>query len=207
MALKKCIKIYQSPNHTEDCHRMKISQMIIPGSLELIPERKEDARGYFSKVFNENLYSSLGLETKFPELYFSYSKKSVIRGLHFQKPPMELTKLVTCLEGIIWDVLLDLRVDSPTYKKHLSIELSAASGNILYIPPGIAHGFQVISDSALMLYKVSKVYSPELDSGVLWNSAGIDWPIQDSILSDRDKSFEKLEDFISPFRLASSSNE
>jgi dTDP-4-dehydrorhamnose 3,5-epimerase len=114
---------------------------------------------------------------------------------------MDLVKLVVCLDGAIQDVLLDMRVDSPTFKQHISIELSAELGNVLYIPHGIAHGFQVISNSALMLYKVSKVYSPTLDSGVLWSSAGIRWPISQSILSDRDKSFQKLDDYVSPFRM------
>ena len=183
---------------------MKINKTILPGCFELIPERKQDERGYFVKIFNAELYSSHGLETEFPEEYYSYSTKGVIRGLHFQEPPMALTKLVVCFDGVVMDVLLDLRVNSPTYGKHLTVELSAESGNILYIPHGIAHGFQVTSDSALMLYNVSKVYSPALDSGVLWNSAGIAWPILNSNLSDRDKSFKKLADYVSPFRLADS---
>ena len=180
---------------------MKINDTSISGCLELIPERKQDARGHFAKIFNADMFLSLGLETVFPEEYYSYSKKGVIRGLHFQEPPMDLVKLVVCLDGVIQDVLLDLRVDSPTYKQHITIQLSSKLGNVLYIPQGIAHGFQVTSDSALMLYKVSKVYSPTLDSGVLWNSAGILWPISNPLLSDRDNTFKKLDDYSSPFRV------
>lgn len=180
---------------------MKINEIGISGCFELIPDRKQDARGYFAKIFNADLFESIGLETSFPEEYYSYSKKGVIRGLHFQEPPMDLVKLVTCFDGVIQDVLLDMRVNSATYKQHITIELSAKLGNCLYIPRGIAHGFQVVSDSALMLYKVSKVYSPILDSGVLWDSAGIIWPLPNPILSERDRSFKKLDDYISPFKI------
>lgn len=185
---------------------MRINETILPGCFELIPERRQDARGYFAKIFNADQFAAHGLETDYPEEYYTYSKKGVIRGLHFQEPPMDLAKLVFCFEGAVLDVLLDLRVDSPTYGKHAAIELSAEAGNALYIPHGIAHGFQVTSDEALLLYKVSKVYSPAHDSGVLWNSAGIAWPIADPILSDRDLSFKRLADYASPFKMAGGPN-
>lgn len=185
---------------------MKFHDIILPGCFELIPDRKQDARGYFAKIFNAEQFVAHELETDYPEEYYTYSKRGVIRGLHFQEPPMDLAKLVYCFEGEVLDVLLDLRVDSPTYCKHVAVELSASAGNAMYIPHGIAHGFQVLSDSALLLYKVSKVYSPTHDSGVLWDSAGIVWPVADPILSERDLTFKRLDEYVSPFKMTAGQN-
>lgn len=184
---------------------MRALETGIPDCFELLPDRKIDARGFFTKIFNADNFSQLGLETDFKEDYYSLSHKGVIRGLHFQEPPMDLVKLVICLDGAVHDILLDLRVDSPTYKKHMSFHLSAELGNMLYIPSGIAHGFQVVSETALMLYKVSQVYSSTHDLGVLWDSANIEWPIAKPIISERDAAFQSLDSYCSPFKIKSSS--
>lgn len=169
------------------------------GCFELQYNVYEDARGRFTKVFHQQAFAAQGLETNFNEEYYSVSFKHVIRGLHFQLPPEDHVKLVYCVAGSVIDVVLDLRVGSPTYGQHALVELSAAKGNSIYIPKGIAHGFCVLSDQAVMVYKASTVYSPEHDAGVLWNSAGIPWPTEQAVLSKRDESFPSLNQFHSPF--------
>lgn len=163
------------------------------------PKAFDDARGRFVKVFHEQMFAEKGLETKFAEEYYSISHKNVIRGMHFQLPPMDHVKMVCCVQGEVLDAVVDLRVGSPTYGQCALFELSAAKANSVYIPKGLAHGFCALSDQAIMVYKVSTVYSPAHDAGILWNSVGIPWPITEAILSPRDQSFPTLTDFKSPF--------
>lgn len=172
----------------------------ISGCFELQPRVIEDARGRFVKVFHEQAFKTQGLETNFAEEYYSVSHKNVVRGLHFQRPPMDHVKMVYCVAGEVMDVVVDLRVGSPTYGQCELFELSAAKANSVYIPKGMAHGFCVLSQQAIMVYKVSSIYSPEHDAGILWSSADIPWPTTDAILSVRDESFPKLDQFESPFR-------
>lgn len=171
----------------------------IEGCFEIQPRIMDDSRGRFVKVFHEKEFSARGLETKFTEEYYSHSNKGVVRGMHFQTPPEEHVKMVYCVQGEVFDVVLDLRVDSPTYGTALTFKLSAERGNIIYIPKGMAHGFCATSDVATMVYKVSSVYAPNNDSGVLWSSVDVDWPVQDPVVSDRDAKFQRFEDFESPF--------
>ena len=159
----------------------------------------EDVRGRFVKVFHEQEFMAQGLEHNFAEEYYSVSYKSVIRGLHFQMPPMDHVKMVYCVEGEVMDVVVDLRVGSPTYGQYALFDLSAAKSNSIYIPKGMAHGFCALSDRAIMVYKVSSIYSPEHDAGVLWNSVGIPWPLEQPCISDRDQNLPALLDFESPF--------
>lgn len=172
----------------------------LAGCFELQPKVFDDARGRFVKVFHEQAFSAQGLETKFVEEYYSVSHKNVIRGMHFQLPPMDHVKMVYCVQGDVLDAVVDLRVGSPNYGEHALFELSVAKANSIYIPRGMAHGFCARSDHAIMVYKVSTIYSPEHDAGLLWNSAGIHWPTSEAVLSDRDQSFLTLEQFVSPFR-------
>ena len=172
---------------------------IIKGCFELIPRVLGDERGTFIKTFHMDVFASHGLETEFAEEYFTVSRKGVVRGLHFQIPPMEHVKLVYCVRGEVFDAVVDLRRGSPAYGQHESFRLSAEEGNMLYIPRGLAHGFCALTEDATMMYKVTSVYSPEHDSGILWNSAGIDWPSGDPVLSERDKGFVALKDYDSPF--------
>ncbi len=174
----------------------------LPGCLELRPPCMEDERGRFVKVFNRDSYIELGLDTEFREEYYSSSRQGVIRGLHFQVPPAEHTKLVYCVEGTVQDVVVDLRAGSPSFGKHAVVELSADAANMLYIPAGLAHGFCVLSERATMVYKVTSQYSAENDKGILWNSVGIDWAVGNPILSTRDRSHPRLEDFDTPFRFS-----
>lgn len=178
---------------------MDIINTRIPGCFELHPAPFRDERGVFVKTFHEDNYAQNGLETYFAEEYYSLSHRGVLRGLHFQLPPRDHTKLVYCVAGEVIDAVVDLRVGSPAYGKFETFNLSAEKANMIYIPPGLAHGFYVVSQSAIMMYKVTTVYSPEHDTGILWNSAGIPWPDMHPVVSKRDSEFIALVDFKSPF--------
>lgn len=178
---------------------MQVQATPLPGCFELAVPVRHDKRGHFVKVVHEQTYRDHGLTCHFAEQYYSVSHEGVLRGLHFQLPPHEHTKVVYCASGKVLDVMLDVRRDSPTYGRHAMYELSAAAGNILYMPPGIAHGFCVTQGTALMVYMVTSAYSAEHDSGIRWNSAGIPWQIADPIISDRDQALPELEKFESPF--------
>lgn len=172
----------------------------ILGCFDIRPRVFEDNRGHFIKVFHEEQFRSHGIEAKFAEEYYSVSRKGVLRGLHFQIPPMDYVKMVYCVAGTVLDAIVDLRVGSPTYGTFKLIELSAEKANLVFLPSGLAHGFLTLSDQAILIYKVSTAHSPEHDSGILWNSVGIPWPEPSPILSDRDRSFPTLAAFVSPFR-------
>lgn len=178
---------------------MKIIKTPIKGCFELHPKVFQDTRGRLVKTYHEDVFASNGLATDFTEEYYSVSNQSVLRGLHFQLPPNDHVKCVTCLQGRIFDVVVDLRKISPTYQKHFYLKLDSEKGNMLYIPKGLAHGFYVLSDQAIFLCRSNVVYKPESDTGVRWDSCGIKWPNKNPILSDRDKQMIKLDDFISPF--------
>lgn len=172
----------------------------LDGVYEIIPKVFTDKRGKFVKTFHIDEFKSYGLETIFREQYFSYSKKRVIRGLHFQIPPYDHVKLVYCAIGEVEDVVLDIRKGSPTYGQYEIFKLSSEKGNILYIPKGFAHGFCVTSEEALLIYNVSSTYSPEHDSGIHWRSVGLPWTNFKPIVSERDNQFCEFENFSSPFK-------
>jgi len=171
----------------------------IRGCFEIQPRCFDDARGRFVKVFHKEYFAKLDLETDFAEEFYSKSHKGIIRGMHFQTPPEEHVKMVYCVQGEVFDVVLDLRVGSPTYGKAISFCLSADTGNYLYISKGLAHGFCATSDLATLIYKVSTVYAPHHDSGVLWSSIDIDWPTTSPVVSERDARFISFSEFSSPF--------
>ncbi|TAL55372.1 dTDP-4-dehydrorhamnose 3,5-epimerase [Pandoraea sp.] len=172
----------------------------LPGCLEIRPNVFDDERGCFVKTFHRDVFESEGLNTTWNEEYYSKSYRDVIRGLHFQVPPHDHVKMVYCLQGRVLDVIVDLRQGSPSCGRFETIELSSESGNIVYIPSGIAHGFCVLTEHATMQYKVSTVYSAEHDCGIRWDSIGFRWPIVTPIISARDKGFPGLDAFKSPFR-------
>jgi len=179
---------------------MKIICTKIPGCYEFFPIIHEDTRGIFVKTFHSPTFKKHGLNTIFKEDYYSTSLKNVIRGLHFQLPPNDHVKIVYCISGIVKDIVVDLRLGSPTYGKHLSIDLSSKRGNMIYIPKGMAHGFCGLSKFSTLVYKTSTVHSPKKDTGIRWDSAGISWPNRTKIISKRDRSFLALKDFKSPFK-------
>lgn len=159
-----------------------------------------DARGLFVKTYHEATFRSLGLCTDWREEFISTSSRGVIRGMHFQVPPMQHAKLVICLAGRALDVVLDLRAGSSTYGQCAAVELSADRANAMYVPEGFAHGFQALEDGSSLLYKVSSMHSPPHDLGLRWDSIGFDWPLSSPIVSPRDAAFGGLSEFQTPFR-------
>lgn len=178
---------------------MKLHPSTIPGCFELEYVQHTDARGSFIKTFRATAFRELGLESALTESFLSTSAEGVLRGMHFQLPPADGAKLVYCTQGEVFDVALDLRVGSPAFGKTHTFVLSNSS-SAAYIPRGVAHGFMVTKGPATLVYSVSSEYDPQLDSGILWNSFGLDWPLTPSLLSARDQSFVAFADFDSPFR-------
>ena len=171
----------------------------LPGLFQIVPKTFNDQRGDFIKTFHKSSFDELGLETNFKEHYYSISHKNVIRGMHFQMPPEDHVKFVYCTSGSAFDVAVDLRVGSPTYLKVATFKLSQQKGNMIYIPKGFAHGFCATASSTTLMYHTSTEYNSNCDSGILWSSIPIEWPISQPIISSRDASFRSLADFVSPF--------
>lgn len=171
----------------------------IAGCYEIQPRVIKDRRGQFVKTFHEPSFAVRGLATDFTEEYHSHSHKGVIRGMHYQAPPHDHVKLVYCVHGRVFDVVVDLRVGSPTYGQSATFVLDANKSNYLYIPKGLAHGFCALSELVTLVYKVTSVYAPESDAGIAWDSLGVEWPANRPVLSERDRDFVALEHFQSPF--------
>lgn len=178
---------------------MKITETYIKGCYTIEPNIFGDHRGRFVKPYHIEEFKKGGINFEIKEEYFSVSKENVLRGLHFQTPPKSTAKLVTCLNGKIFDVVVDLRKNSNTFLKTFSIELSSDTGNQIFIPEGLAHGFCALSEEATVLYMCSEVHSPENDAGIRWDSAGIDWPLKNPVISEKDKQLVELKDFNNPF--------
>ncbi len=159
----------------------------------------EDARGSFVKSYSETLLKKAGVDFTLRESYFSFSKKDVVRGMHFQLPPYQHSKVVFCPVGAILDVIVDLRKDSPTYLKHFADELSAENKRAVYIPEGFAHGFKALTDDALTYYLVSSEYNKDADTGIRYDTIGFDWGVAEPVISARDLSFVSMNEFDSPF--------
>jgi dTDP-4-dehydrorhamnose 3,5-epimerase len=163
----------------------------IPGLFVLQPQVFEDNRGHFFESYNAQKFAGHGLDLVFVQDNQSQSAYGVVRGLHYQLPPHAQTKLVRVLQGTILDVALDIRQGSPTFGRHFAIELSAGNKKQLFIPKGFAHGFSVLSEKAVVMYKCDAFYNKESDAGILFNdpALGIDWKLQADrvIVSDKDK--------------------
>jgi dTDP-4-dehydrorhamnose 3,5-epimerase len=180
---------------------VKAEPTAIPGCQLVRLDRPTDARGDFVKLFGREVYEAQGMDSNIAEVYWSTSGRGVVRGLHFQTPPHAHAKTVTVVRGAIVDVVVDLRVGSPMFGQHLTFELSGAEPAAVHIPLGCAHGFQAVSDEAIVEYLVGTEHAPDHDTGVRWDSAGIEWPVGDPIVSERDRGFPTLATFESPFRL------
>jgi dTDP-4-dehydrorhamnose 3,5-epimerase len=170
---------------------MKISKTFIEDLLVIEPQLFRDDRGFFYESYNKKKLDKK-IKIVFVQDNESKSIKGVIRGLHFQVPPFEQTKLVSCISGNILDVAVDLRTNSKTYGKFFSIELSSENNKQLFIPKGFAHGFQVLSETAIVNYKVDEYYNPDSDSGIIWNDKdlSIDWNLGiKPVLSVKDLKF------------------
>lgn len=184
---------------------MRIEDIFIPGVKVIYPRVFEDSRGYFYEFYNKQSFIDAGITEEFVQSNQSLSQKGVLRGLHFQLPPHAQSKLVRVIQGSVLDVAVDIRVGSPTYGKHFTIELNASNKTMLYIPVGFAHGFLTLEDNTLFSYKCGNFYNKESESGLMWNDPqiGIDWNIENPILSEKDMYNALLNDFKSPFKFSS----
>lgn len=180
---------------------MKIKETHIPGLLVVEPQVYGDSRGYFFESFNAAKFAEqTGINTQFVQDNESRSSYGVVRGLHMQLPPHAQAKLVRVVEGRVLDVAVDLRKDSPTFGKHFAIELTGENHLQVYIPKGFAHGFSVLSETAVFQYKCDGYYAPASEAAIAWNDPdlAIDWklPIEAVVLSDKDRNHPSLKEFI-----------
>ena len=155
-------------------------------------ERREDDRGFFARSWCAQEFEARGLNPRIAQCSVSFNVRAgTLRGMHYQAKPFEEAKLVRCTRGSLRDVIVDLRPDSPTYAKHLSVVLSADNRRMLYVPEGFAHGFITLEDATEVLYQISESYSPESQRGFRWNDPafGIAWPMEVRVISDRDRTF------------------
>ena len=175
---------------------MRIADTPLQGALLLEPERIEDERGYFARTFCVDELAARGMRFEVVQCNVSSNRRrGTLRGMHFQRPPHAEGKIVSCLAGSLLDVIVDLREDSPSFRRWHAVELSAANRLALAIPPGLAHGFQTLEDGTEVQYMMSRRYVPEAAAGVRWNDPafGIRWPIERPILSARDAAYPDFE--------------
>jgi dTDP-4-dehydrorhamnose 3,5-epimerase/CDP-3, 6-dideoxy-D-glycero-D-glycero-4-hexulose-5-epimerase len=178
---------------------MKISETLIKGLYLLDYLSFTDTRGEFIKTIHASIFEEHGLDYKFDESFYSISNKNVIRGMHFQIPPDEHSKLVYLISGRIIDVVLDIRKESETYGKFFHTELSSDKRKGLYIGKGLAHGFIALEDNSIVEYHTTTVHSAINETGILFNSFGFNWNLSNPILSERDMNFTPFKNFKSPF--------
>lgn len=172
---------------------MRVNETKLPGVVLVEPRIFEDGRGYFLETYNRARYAAAGIDAAFVQDNHSRSVKGTLRGLHYQTRKPQ-AKLVWVIEGVIWDVAVDVRLDSPTYGQWVGLELDAQRKQQLFVPAGFAHGFCVVSETAQVAYKCTAVYDPEGQGGVIWNdpTLGIDWPVAEPVLSSKDAELPQL---------------
>lgn len=182
---------------------MEVIKTDIEGPLIIEPKVFGDARGYFFESFSQREFDAKVGELRFVQDNESCSRRGVMRGLHFQMPPFTQAKLVRCVRGAVLDVAVDIRRGSPTYGRHVAVELTEDNHRQFFVPKGFAHGFSVLSDVAVFQYKCDEFYHPEADAGIsiLDESLGIDWriPLEEAVLSEKDARHPLLSGFESPF--------
>lgn len=182
---------------------MKFTEIPLPGSYLIDLEPRADDRGFFSRYFCEREFLAQGLNTSWVQINTSLSNEAgTLRGLHFQRPPKAEVKMVRCLQGAIWDVIVDLRAESMTFGKWFGAELTAQNRTMMYVPKGFAHGFVSLQPHSEILYLVSEFYSPEFEGTLLWNTpeVGIQWPTKPLYISEKDtqgKGLSEIEPVIS----------
>ena len=184
---------------------MKFIKTKIKDLIILEPTVFGDKRGYFLESYNKDKLEEILGKVSFVQDNESKSSRGVLRGLHFQKPPFEQAKLVRCIEGEVLDVAVDIRKNSKTYGKHISVILSGENKRQLFVPRGFAHGFLVLSDSAIFAYKVDNTYAPDHDAGIRWNDKelNIQWGMEDReiVISKKDAKLPFSSKFKSPFTM------
>jgi dTDP-4-dehydrorhamnose 3,5-epimerase len=162
------------------------------GAFVIEPEPLEDSRGLFARTWCRTEFQERGLETRIAQCSTSLNTtRGTLRGMHYQGSPYGETKIVRCTRGSMYDVIIDLRPDSPTFTRHFGLVLTADNHRMVYVPTGFAHGFQTLEDGTELFYQVSEVYAPEYARGVRWNDPvfGIQWPDADRIIVDRDRDY------------------
>ena len=176
---------------------MRFVETELPGAFIIEPEPIEDERGFFARTFCAQEFEAHGLNPKVVQCNISFNrKKGTLRGMHYQAPPHAETKLVRCTRGAIYDVIIDLRPDSSTYKKWFGIELTADNCKMLFVPEKFGHGFQALADDTEVTYQVSQFYTPGAEKGIRWDDPdlAIDWPIKVPVLSEKDKNCPFFKD-------------
>ncbi len=171
-------------------------RLTIPDLIVITPDKYRDDRGFFQEVYKKSVFKENGITVDFNQLNMSYSRKGVIRGLHYQLSPKPQAKLVRCVYGEIFDVAVDVRKSSKTFKKWIGVNLNEDNGNLFYIPEGFAHGFAVLSDFAVVEYFVSNEYCPACEAGIRFDSRelSIDWKIKNPVVSNKDLNLPDFED-------------
>lgn len=168
----------------------------IKGAFVIELEKREDDRGFFASSWDKKIFESLSLESKIAQCNISFNKKKgTLRGMHYQLLPHAEIKVVRCTAGKVFDVIIDIRPESKTFKQWFSVELSWENRKMLYVPKGCAHGFITLEDNTEIFYQVSEFYSPEAERGILWNDSlfGIEWPMKPVIISEKDKSWKAFD--------------
>ena len=174
---------------------MKFTETDLKGAFIIEPDRIEDERGFFARTFCHKEFEKHGLNPNLVQCSASFNtKKGTVRGMHYQVKPHEEARLVRCTRGALYDVILDLRIDSPTFTKWIAVELTADNRIMAYIPEGFAHGFQTLEDNTEVFYQMSEFYHPECAKGARWDDPafGIVWPIDKKTVSRKDASWELL---------------
>jgi dTDP-4-dehydrorhamnose 3,5-epimerase len=181
----------------------RFSRLEIPDVILVEAKSFKDDRGFFKETYKQSEFSANGIALPFVQENHSHSTRGVIRGLHYQIHPKTQGKLAIVARGEIFDVAVDIRKGSPTYGHWVAQVLSVDNGRMLYVPPGFAHGFCVLSEEADLIYKVTAEYAPDLERGIVWNdpSVGIEWPIHEPILSSRDERLPLLKDADNNFEI------
>jgi dTDP-4-dehydrorhamnose 3,5-epimerase len=175
---------------------MIFSETTLAGAQIIDVTRVEDQRGFFARCFSADEFAARGLPAAMPQCSISFNaRKGTLRGMHFQAPPHAEDKLVRCTAGAVFDVIVDLRPESPTRRRWFGVELTAANRRSLFVPRGFAHGFVTLQDDSEVLYMISTPYAPGFDRGVRWNdpALAIDWPIEPAVISARDAAYPLLE--------------
>lgn len=183
---------------------MRFQPVAIAGAFLIEPDEYQDERGSFYRTFCRDEFSARGLATELVQSSISRNThRGTIRGLHFQSPPEAETKVVRCIRGVAYDVMVDLRVESETYCRWYAVELSAANGHGVYIPAGVAHGFQTLDDATDLLYQMDTKYVPSLSRGVRWDDPAfsIEWPLAPIAMSAKDRSYPDFDRLNSGLRL------
>jgi dTDP-4-dehydrorhamnose 3,5-epimerase len=176
---------------------LKFSETILPGAFVIEMEPHRDERGYFARTWCKEEFEAHNLNARLAQASTSFNRKrGTLRGLHYQAEPYAETKLIRCTRGAVYDLIVDIRPDSATFKQWLAVELTASNLRMLYVPEGFAHGFQTLEDDTELFYQISEFYHPECSRGIAFDDPAFDfrWPIKERIMSERDRNFPAFKE-------------